>query len=136
MSLPKKTDLQASKKPILVRMTTFSVLPIEGKIQHYAWGGNLFIPQLLNIDNVEKRPFAELWMGTHPRGTATIHLPEATASLLDFIQQHPEVLGTRVENQFQGKLPFLFKILDVKQMLSIQSHPTIEQARHGFAKEN
>jgi mannose-6-phosphate isomerase len=33
-------------------------------------------------------------------------------------------------------LPFLFKVLDVKDMLSIQVHPTKEEAIKGFAREN
>lgn len=35
-----------------------------------------------------------------------------------------------------GELPYLFKVLDVKDMLSIQVHPTKESAEIGFAEEN
>lgn len=34
------------------------------------------------------------------------------------------------------RLPFLLKILAAESPLSIQAHPTLEQARHGFAREN
>jgi mannose-6-phosphate isomerase len=35
-----------------------------------------------------------------------------------------------------GRLPCLFKVLDVAKMLSIQAHPTKKQAEEGFAREN
>ncbi|MFX8573915.1 type I phosphomannose isomerase catalytic subunit, partial [Acinetobacter baumannii] len=34
-----------------------------------------------------------------------------------------------------GELPYLFKILDVNDMLSIQVHPTKEEAKKGFDAE-
>ena len=33
---------------------------------------------------------------------------------------------------FDGRLPYLFKILDVRKMLSIQAHPTLLQAKAGL----
>ena len=44
---------------------------IEGVVQHYAWGDPEFIPRLLGLDP-DGRPWAELWLGTHPRGPATL----------------------------------------------------------------
>src|ERR1700743_2002276 len=41
------------------------VFKLRGKVQHYAWGGPAFIPELLGIDNADHRPFAEYWMGAH-----------------------------------------------------------------------
>ena len=46
---------------------------------------------------------------------------------------HP---GQTANARFAGRLPYLFKILDVCKMLSIQAHPTLAQARSGFAREN
>lgn len=112
------------------------IIPINGVVQHYAWGGCHFIPELLGVGNATQKPFAELWMGTHERGPATIEQPNQTMTLAEWLQQHPEQLGKTVQQQFQGQLPFLFKVLDVKQMLSIQSHPTKAQAEAGFQKEN
>ena len=40
---------------------------IEGIVQHYAWGDPEFIPTLLGIEP-DGRPWAELWLGTHPNG--------------------------------------------------------------------
>lgn len=112
-----------------------NILKIKGAVQHYAWGGKQYIPELLNIENTDNQPFAELWMGTHPRGTAT--LEDYDHDLKKQIAQSPEnYLGIKVARQFDDSLPFLFKILDVNQMLSIQTHPTKEQAEIGFQKEN
>lgn len=110
-----------------------SIFKIKGKVQNYAWGGYNYIPELLNIENTNHLPFAEYWMGAHPLAPAEI-LPNKV-SLQDFIQQNPEkVLGQSVQNIFNG-LPYLFKVLDVHQMLSIQVHPTKEAAAIGFIAE-
>jgi mannose-6-phosphate isomerase len=44
-------------------------------------------------------------------------------------------LGSEISEKF-GRLPFLFKVLDVNDMLSIQVHPTKAEAEKGFKKEN
>jgi mannose-6-phosphate isomerase len=44
-------------------------------------------------------------------------------------------LGNAVQKQY-GNLPYLLKILDVKDMLSIQVHPNKQAAEEGFKKEN
>ena len=46
-----------------------------------------------------------------------------------------ELLGSEIAEKF-GRLPFLFKILDVNDMLSIQVHPTKKEAEKGFKYEN
>ena len=95
------------------------VFPLKGAVQHYAWGGKEFIPKLLGIENPDNNPFAEYWIGTHHRGVAQILKNEEWINL-DQI----------------SSLPFLMKVLDVQQMLSIQSHPSKEQAELGFKTEN
>ncbi|NJL75105.1 MAG: mannose-6-phosphate isomerase, class I [Saprospiraceae bacterium] len=113
------------------------VFPIEGAVQNYDWGGFSFIPNLLNIENQTQVPFAELWMGTHHRGAATLLENQQVVELDRVIARDPKaLLGERIAAQFNNKLPFLFKILDVRKMLSIQTHPTKTQAELGFAKEN
>jgi mannose-6-phosphate isomerase len=110
---------------------------LKGKVQHYAWGGKGYIPELLSISNDENRPFAEYWLGIHPGAPATVELSaNAQTGLLDLIRSEPRrYLGTRVASRFQD-LPFLLKILDVKDMLSIQVHPSKEEAIKGFDREN
>lgn len=113
-----------------------TVYRLKGAIQHYDWGGFDFIPKLIQKNNAEQQPFAELWMGTHQRGPAKLQVETQDVLLADFIQEAPELLlGKRVAAKFEKKLPFLFKVLDVNKMLSIQSHPTKTKAVEGFQKE-
>ena len=91
-----------------------SPIPIVGKVQHYAWGDTHFIPDLLG-QAADGQPWAELWLGTHPNGPAT---------LLD---------GTDLK-ALTGDLPYLLKVLTADQPLSLQVHPTTEQAVDGFAR--
>jgi mannose-6-phosphate isomerase len=96
-----------------------NIFPLKGAVQHYAWGGKQFIPSLLSIENKESKPFAEYWLGVHHRGVAQIKKNDIWTNLDELTS-----------------LPFLLKILDVNQMLSIQSHPSKEQAEIGFQQEN
>jgi mannose-6-phosphate isomerase len=110
---------------------------LTGKVQHYAWGGDTFIPHLLRTPNPAHRPFAEYWLGAHDKASSTLSIGGKTGvALNELIRQEPEkFLGKETEARF-GRLPFLFKVLDVKEMLSIQVHPTKEEAEKGFAREN
>ena len=118
-------------------MPEIGVLKLHGAVQHYAWGGCDFIPGLLGIANSERRPFAELWMGAHPKGPATANVAGIEIPLNRLIAEAPEkLLGPTASAHFGGRLPYLFKVLDVAEMLSIQAHPTKKQAEEGFAREN
>ena len=111
-----------------------SLFKIKGVVQHYSWGGYDFIPSLLGIDNTAKKPFAEYWLGAHPNHPS--HKEDSSVSLSALISEQPGVLlGPAVSKHFSS-LPFLFKILDVRQMLSIQVHPSKESAIKEFALEN
>ncbi len=109
---------------------------LNGVVQHYSWGGNTLLPALLNQTESGDKPFAEYWMGAHPSAPSVIRVDEQPVSLQQMIQEHPdELLGGRVLREFAG-LPYLLKVLDVKQMLSIQVHPTRSAAALGFEQEN
>lgn len=105
---------------------------LHGKVQHYQWGGYDYIPQLLNIANTEHKPFAEYWLGAHVNAPSKIN---GDGGLDAFISHQPGVLGHHVQQSF-GRLPYLLKVLDVKDMLSIQVHPNKKAAVAAFAKEN
>jgi mannose-6-phosphate isomerase class I len=118
-------------------MHEIGVLQLHGVVQHYDWGGHDFIPGLLGIANSDRRPFAELWMGAHPKAPATADVAGIAMPLDRLIAEAPDrILGPSASARIGGRLPYLFKILDVAQMLSIQAHPTKEQAADGFAREN
>jgi mannose-6-phosphate isomerase len=110
---------------------------IKGRIQHYSWGGKTFLRDLLNIDEPVELPYAEYWLGVHPNGVSSVMLSEnATTGLQTFIQSDKKkYLGQHVLANF-NTLPFLLKVLDVKDMLSIQVHPTQQAAIAGYNREN
>jgi mannose-6-phosphate isomerase len=113
------------------------IFKLQGKVQHYTWGGMDFIPALLHLSNTDKKPFAEYWMGAHDNVPAEVILPDGSQQPLNaFIKQHAATaLGPAVHQRF-GRLPYLLKVLDVKDMLSIQVHPTKKAAESAFAAEN
>jgi len=113
-----------------------SILKLQGTIQHYAWGGKSFIPELLHIGNPDDKPFAEYWLGAHPNSPAVIKDNSNTIGLDALFTAAPQLLGAAVINNFGPALPYLFKILDARDMLSIQTHPSKQQAQEGFAREN
>ncbi len=106
-----------------------------GTVQHYAWGGHDFIPALLGLENADKKPCAEYWLGAHPSAPAKLESEGQLLSWYELMRQEPvKYLGDKVYEKF-GELPYLFKVLDVKEMLSIQVHPTKEEAIKGFERE-
>jgi mannose-6-phosphate isomerase len=113
------------------------VLPVTGKVQHYAWGGYYYLPKLLNIPVKKGETYAEFWLGTHERGSAELkNGSDHPVSLKDYIEAFPlQTLGEKAARAF-GRLPFLLKVLDVKDMLSIQVHPSKHNAQSAFEAEN
>jgi mannose-6-phosphate isomerase len=110
---------------------------MAGVVRHYAWGGIEFIPRLLGVPNPERRPFAELWLGAHPSASATVEVDGTRVTLTDLIRESPRaILGPEVMARFGSQLPFLLKVLDARDMLSIQVHPDAHQAGAGFESEN
>lgn len=115
---------------------TPGLLMLQGVVRHYEWGGFDFIPSFLRTDNTPRRPFAELWMGSHPSAPAVVKAGAEAIPLTDFLDGAAvEVLGPEAAARFAGRLPYLFKILDARKMLSIQAHPTLDQAKAGFDRE-
>jgi mannose-6-phosphate isomerase len=115
-------------------VTGQSLLPLANSVRPYAWGSTDFIPTMLGHE-VTGEPVAELWIGTHAGAPSRIGHSER--SLAEAIAADPQrLLGPAVLEQFGADLPFLLKVLAAAQPLSIQAHPTMEQASAGFAAEN
>lgn len=111
------------------------IFKLKGKIQHYAWGGKSYIPNLVSFNNSENKTCAEYWMGAHPSASSTLLIGGDEIALTEIINANPSfVLTDKIFNYF-GELPYLYKILDVNEMLSIQVHPTKEEAVKGFERE-
>jgi len=106
---------------------------LQNTVRHYPWGSRTVIPELLGEASPAERPYAELWMGAHPDAPSVL----STGTPLDkAIEERPhELLGAEVQERFGTRLPFLMKVLAAEQPLSLQAHPTTEQAEAGFAAE-
>ncbi|KJH44234.1 phosphomannose isomerase type I [Dictyocaulus viviparus] len=99
-------------------------------VQQYDWGkpgSQSIVAALLreghHCDYVDdNKPYAEFWMGVHPNGPSK--LAESSEDLSTLIKNHPNYLG----DHEHGTLQFLFKVLSVNKALSIQCHPTKEEA--------
>jgi mannose-6-phosphate isomerase len=110
---------------------------LRNPIRNYAWGSHTAISELLGLPSPTAEPQAELWMGAHPSAPSRVVVDDADVPLDRWIARDPAgVLGAAVAERFDAKLPFLFKVLAAGQPLSIQTHPSLEQARVGFAREN
>ncbi len=111
------------------------IFKLKGVVQHYAWGGHSFIAELIGEQANGDKPIAEYWMGAHPSAPATFNMNGTVVSLHELIKLDPaNTITQAVFNKF-GELPYLFKVLDVHDMLSIQVHPTKEEAEKGFDRE-
>ena len=108
---------------------------LKGKIQNYPWGGTQYISELLSIKNNTSK-CAEYWLGTHIKAPSTIITSKGETTLNTYLESNLlECLGANIVQKF-GRLPFLFKVLDVHNTLSIQVHPTKIEAEKGFKHEN
>jgi mannose-6-phosphate isomerase len=109
---------------------------LRNQVKYYEWGSPEWIPRFLGVSNKEGRPWAELWMGSHPGAPSQVILSGREKSLGELITENPAYyLGKEGAEQY-GALPFLFKLLAADKPLSIQAHPNPVQAREGFEREN
>ncbi|MBM7805778.1 mannose-6-phosphate isomerase [Geodermatophilus bullaregiensis] len=106
---------------------------LTSAVRFYPWGSRTVIPELLGRPSPAERPHAELWMGAHPDEPSVL----ADGRPLDkAIMEEPErLLGPAVVERFGARLPFLMKVLAAETPLSLQAHPTMEQAQAGFTAE-
>ncbi|MDA3851283.1 MAG: mannose-6-phosphate isomerase, class I [Spirochaetaceae bacterium] len=111
------------------------IFKMENPIQHYTWGSKSYLPNLLNLD-AHGKPWAELWMGAHPKAPSWVMTAQGKITLREWIDRNREnTLGIKIWEKFKD-LPYLFKILSIENPLSIQVHPNKIQAREGYLKED
>ncbi|TWP48369.1 mannose-6-phosphate isomerase, class I [Lentzea tibetensis] len=110
---------------------------LHNAVRPYAWGSRTAIAELLGKEVPTPHPEAELWMGAHPGDPSRIVGADGVErSLLDLLSADPDgQLGTRCANRWGTRLPFLLKVLAAEEALSLQAHPSAEQAAQGFAAE-
>ncbi|KAH7351336.1 mannose-6-phosphate isomerase [Rhexocercosporidium sp. MPI-PUGE-AT-0058] len=82
----------------------------------------------------EDKPYAELWMGTHPSNPSKDVTTKRT--LLDLVQDNQALMSIEIGEKFGQKLPFLFKVLSIGKALSIQAHPNKKLAEKLHARDS
>ena len=110
-------------------------LLFEPNLHEVVWGGN----QLRPYKGLEAtgEPIGESWeVSAVPTSTSIIANGELKGKdLISVINIYPEaILGKKVNEKYQGKLPLLVKFIDAKRDLSIQVHPNDEMAMREHGK--
>jgi mannose-6-phosphate isomerase len=95
------------------------VLALTCPTQSYDWGSTHAIPGFQRQE-ADGRRVAEVWIGTHPLGTARVSDASGQEKLLTDVA---------------GELGFMLKVLAAERPLSIQVHPDATRAAAGFAEE-
>ncbi len=138
---------------------------LQGRSRDYAWGSRGVIPGLFGYPAAEQPVAevwlgahpddpARLGCGEnaplfdvdqlYPSVVNTPSPADAPGSagstrpvtLEDFVAANPEaVLGEEIVYRHGGQLPYLLKLIAPTEPLSLQVHPSLEQAREGFAAE-
>ncbi|XP_076097254.1 mannose-6-phosphate isomerase-like isoform X1 [Mytilus galloprovincialis] len=111
---------------------SLKVLKLECSFQNNAWGklgSESMVVRLVksaddsfNID--ENEHYAELWMGTHPTCPSVCYYNgERKESLDHWLRLNPSAFGSEMDQHSDGQLPFLMKVLSIRNTLAIQIHP-------------
>ncbi|MFS0712626.1 mannose-6-phosphate isomerase, class I [Microbacterium sp. 2P01SA-2] len=98
------------------------LIPISNIARDYAWGSETLIAELQGREP-SGAPEAEIWFGDHPGSPSRVD--DGTGRPLNLALSEAGI----------EPLPYLLKILAAATSLSIQAHPSREQAAAGFARE-
>jgi len=111
---------------------------LDNPVRAYAWGSRTVIAELLGEPVPSPHPQAEIWLGAHPASPSRLRRPGGDGPSLDeVVRSDPDgVLGAERNARWSGRLPFLLKVLAADEPLSLQAHPSLEQAANGFARDN
>jgi mannose-6-phosphate isomerase len=99
------------------------------------WGGNKLRPYK-GLEPSDE-PIGESWeVSAVPTSTSIVsNGMYAGKDLISVINESPDaILGKKVNEKYQGKLPLLVKFIDAKRDLSIQVHPNDEMAMREHGK--
>jgi mannose-6-phosphate isomerase len=95
------------------------ILQLEPEYREYVWGGARLRPDII--------PTAEAWVVYENNRVATGQFAGRTLAGL-VSELGVEILGTRVVHKTGLRFPLLIKLLDCARWLSLQVHPSDEQA--------
>lgn len=98
------------------------LIPIHNAPRDYSWGSPDLIAELEGRTPTGS-PEAEIWYGAHAGSPSRVSGAEG------------RTLGDVLQDAGEPPLPFLLKLLAAGSSLSIQAHPTKDEAEAGFARE-
>ncbi|KAF8820951.1 CHORD protein [Cardiosporidium cionae] len=101
------------------KVTRTSNVVAERSIQNEEGIGNFQISPDL--------PYAELWMGMHPRGTSVVYSPQEPKTHHLQLDKYLAAVKAKI-----APIPYLLKVLSVAKPLSIQAHPDAKKAKELF----
>jgi mannose-6-phosphate isomerase len=111
------------------------MLLLHNTIQRYAWGRRNGMAELVGSEPTGG-PEAELWVGAHPVAPSRVVDDPNGRTLAEVIAADPERwLGPDLVARGVTTLPFLLKVLAIGTPLSLQAHPSRDEARAGFRRE-
>jgi mannose-6-phosphate isomerase len=112
------------------------ILRLTNPTRDYAWGSHEAIAKFLGRPTPAPKPQAELWIGAHADDSSIVAVDGGATPLVWLLAEDPErLLGRSVIKRFGNQLPYLMKVLAAASPLSLQAHPSIEQARIGYDDE-
>lgn len=103
------------------------LIALSNTPRDYAWGSPTLLADLEGREPTGA-PEAEVWFGDHPGSPAEVH--DGSGRTLD-----AWLPAAAAEHDVPAKLPYLLKLLAAGAPLSIQVHPSKQQAVEGFARE-
>ena len=103
-----------------------AILRLKPACKDYLWGGEI-LREKYHVQS-DLNPLAEAWVfSCHPDGPSTIINGAFSGKTLnEFFAEHPEALG-KLGQKFEF-FPVLIKLIDAKDDLSIQVHPSDDYA--------
>ncbi|KAK9711582.1 Mannose-6-phosphate isomerase [Basidiobolus ranarum] len=118
------------------------VFQLQCKTQSYEWGKlgikskvAQYAQSIPEFSVEADKPYAELWMGTHPNAPSIAICPgKESVSLKDLITERVELMTEKIYQKYEGEFPFLFKVLSINKALSIQAHPDKKLAQRLFSE--
>ncbi|PVZ14898.1 mannose-6-phosphate isomerase, class I [Actinomycetospora cinnamomea] len=118
---------------------------LRGSVRTYTWGSRTHLAELLGEEVPSPHPQAELWLGAHRDEPSRLNGhgtdggtggTDGVRTLTDVLAADPlGTLGPARRERWSGRLPYLLKVLAAEEPLSLQAHPSAEQAAAGYARE-
>ncbi|MBG0827145.1 mannose-6-phosphate isomerase, class I [Planomonospora sp. ID67723] len=106
---------------------------LDNPIKNYAWGSRTDIATLTGRPVPASVLEAEMWFGAHPSGSSS--LAGSGRSLVEAIAADPlGQLGATTLERYGERLPYLMKLISVAEPLSLQAHPSADQAAEGHRR--